>query len=493
MALRLIAAVASVITGYISFVFIKELLNNEKNPLLPVLASGLLVVFSPALIQFAHFGTTESLLMLFFTIIVYKSVLLVKEKISLRSYFIWCGCMCGLALGTKISSAIFVLIPCAVIIFHILRSKEEQKITRVFYTLVRFGVYIAILAVLTSPHNYISFGDFLNSMRYESGVGIGKMLVFYTRQYFMTIPIEFQLREIFPYALGWPVFILSLLGLFFLPYKKEYNLLRIAFLIGFLPNAFVYTKWTRFVSLVFPLMVIVGTVFLCDAYEKSLQAISYYKKNKKYAVYSLQGIFMYILLIAILPGVAFLSIYKTPDVRFQASEWIYKNIPEGSTLLSETANVVDLPIPTQRQIKTGQMPHKQYSIISFNYYNLDQDPVLQQELDQDVHTADYIVIPSRRIFANHTCYMNSTSSPLIKNARCASLKYNYPVLNEYYRKLFSGELGYKLVKEFTSYPSITLFGKTIYQLPDEMAEETWSVFDHPVVRIYKNEKKTTIK
>jgi len=41
------------------------------------------------------------------------------------------------------------------------------------------------------------------------------------------------------------------------------------------------------------------------------------------------------------------------------------------------------------------------------------------------------------------------------------------------------------VAEFNSYPKITLFGKTFIEFPDENAEETWSVFDHPVIRIYK--------
>ena len=67
-------------------------------------------------------------------------------------------------------------------------------------------------------------------------------------------------------------------------------------------------------------------------------------------------------------------------------------------------------------------------------------------------------------------------------------KEKYPLLNEYYQRLFSRSgfaKGFEKVAEFSSYPKISLFGKTLLEFPDENAEETWTVFDHPVIRIYK--------
>jgi hypothetical protein len=59
------------------------------------------------------------------------------------------------------------------------------------------------------------------------------------------------------------------------------------------------------------------------------------------------------------------------------------------------------------------------------------------------------------------------------------------VLKKYYEDLFSGKSGFTKVAEFSSYPRIQLFGKTIFEFPDESAEETFTVFDHPVMRVYK--------
>ena len=86
---------------------------------------------------------------------------------------------------------------------------------------------------------------------------------------------------------------------------------------------------------------------------------------------------------------------------------------------------------------------------------------------EHLQKADYIFIPSRRIFKNHP-----------RNPQ------KYKLLTRYYQLLFSGKLGFVSQIEFSSFPALFL-GPLKYQFPDEDAEETFTVFDHPVVRIYK--------
>jgi len=152
----------------------------------------------------------------------------------------------------------------------------------------------------------------------------------------------------------------------------------------------------------------------------------------------------------ITPGIAYLSIYKNFDVREIATDWINKNINKGSFVLSETANVVDIPISNTNNL----------NVVSFNFYEIDNDLNLYEELKNNLIRADYIFVPSRRVFTNHP-------------------KEIYPKLNQYYEDLFSGKLGFKKVAEISSFPKFLLTFK------DEKAEETWTVFDHPVIRIYK--------
>ncbi len=56
----------------------------------------------------------------------------------------------------------------------------------------------------------------------------------------------------------------------------------------------------------------------------------------------------------------------------------------------------------------------------------------------------------------------------------------YPALMNYYSSLFDGSLGFTLAAEVTSYPNVLGV-----QIPDQGAEEAFSVYDHPRVLIFK--------
>ncbi len=452
MTLRFISATASILTVWFMLRIYQAIRKNTQNQKLLI---PLLFIFSPALIQFAHFGTTESLLMLFYTGLIFVSICYAKERCSQTYFVLVSSFLVGLAVATKVSSLIFLGVPLVSLLFRISKQNVAKNVS--------VGIGIVVLAlfwgIALSPHNLISFNEFMNSIRYESNVATGAIRVFYTRQFEGTIPIFFQFTKIFPSTLGIPILLLFLFGFFILPYKREYNLLRLSFLIYFLPTAFLYAKWTRFMAPIMPLMVVIAGVTLMRLYDWYLNTA----KNKEIIIP--HSLFIIILLVCCIPGLAFLSIYRSPDVRFVASDWIYQNIPTNSVILSETANVVDIPIRNPDHSLLSEINH--YDMISFNFYDLDQNESLQQQLHLDIARADYIFIPSRRIFTNHIS------------------KKTYPVLNTYYQKLFSGELGFLKIKEFSSYPRIVFFGKTLVEFPDEQVEETWTVFDHPVIRIFQ--------
>ncbi len=438
LALRIISALASIINAIVLLKIVG--LVNKKSKL-GQLAAFLLITFSPFFIQLAHFGTTESLLMLFYSLVVYWTILFSQKKISASTFYFSTAVTCGLAIATKVSAVIFIIVS----LLGILRNLGDLGRLGI----VKFLTLTLLVAVIFSPYNFIDFRGFLGSMRYESSVALGKEIVFYTRQFVGSIPVYFQLAKIFPYALGWPIFIFFILGFLFLPWKNSLiNILRLSFIVYFIPNAFMFAKWTRFMAPVLPIMVLIAALFL----------ISLKLKSKNYLLFLLT-------LAMIVPGIAYLSIYQNPDVRIEASAWIYKNIPANSIILSETANVVDLPL----SVADSQLQISNFQYLSFDFYHLDEDPKLKEELAAYLAKADYIFIPSRRIFMNHP-------------------KKNYPLLNDYYRKLFSGDLAFEKVAEFSSFPKISFLSRTWLEYPDEGAEETWSVFDHPVIRIYEKVK-----
>ena len=455
--------------------------------------------------------------MLFYALIIYFSLKLLLIKDQPLATLIYLGIFSGLALGTKTSSLLFLGVPLAILCIKIIggsrgrapanatlpasqaRAMVGRKTTDRIYYFCQLIVYLPITLIffiLSSPQSFLNWNDFISSMNYESAIGLGTYIPFYTRQFVGTTPIVFQILKILPYTLGWPTFILGILGFLLLPsyigkkiiypflkfwsepktYDKApasrlrrvwssfrerqiesessalFDILRFTLLLSFLPPSFFFGKWTRFIAPTFPLFSLFALLFLFH--------IFYSIKYKK-----LVGLLLLVLIGMIINGIAYLSIYNSPDVRFTASNWIYKNIPEGSKILSETANVIDIPIPSpQFEEKT-----KNYLLNSFNFYDLDAVPQLQKDLSEALNMADYIIVPSRRIFANHP-------------------KDTYPYLSKYYEDLFSGILGFEKVAEFSSYPTLKFQVSSFkFQIPfpDENAEETWTVFDHPVIRIYK--------
>jgi hypothetical protein len=478
LALRFISAMASLLNVFVLYKTLLLLFENKmkKNKGLRILVdcSVPILAFSPYFIQFSHFGTTESLLMLLYSVIIYYSLSLnISFKKNQKKIICVLGILTGFSIAVKISSIAFMGLPIVALFF----TKQKIK-KKLFYSFLLLFISL-IVALLFSPQSLLHNQDFLGSMSYETGVGRGLYKAFYTRQFEYSIPILFQTLKVFPYILGMAQFIIFLCGICFLSWKKKsMNLLRIAFFLFFIPTAFLYAKWTRFAAPIFPVMTLFSAIFLIEFVEIFFVHLRPLKKSV---------VFMMMVCFIVLPGIAYIHIYQAPDVRFQASEWIYKNLPEGVKVLSETANVVDIPI--QSNLSTNVKPS--YSVISFDFYHLDEDDKLKADLANFMNTADYIFVPSRRLFTNHTCigplsWKNRIDTELsYEKNRCERLNQIYPSLNSYYANLFSPNSHFTQIAEFTSYPQVRILGKNIIQFPDEMAEETWTVFDHPVVRVYK--------
>lgn len=450
-ALRTISAFSSVLTVLAALFIVKSI---RKRKATPIFFLTLPLIFSPALIQFSHFGTTESLLMCLYTLLIASGIGLLEKKWDTRMFVFLSSLLTGLAVGTKISSLIFLAVPASALVLTYLKEKEHRLLnfSGMLFQLLFLTFCIAVLA---SPHNVIHFEDFKSALAFESGVAQGAYTVFYTRQFFLSLPIVFQFIKVFPYALGIPTFLLFLLSLF-LPKDRTFFFLKVSFIVYFLPTAFLYTKWSRFMAPVFPLMIILALLFLLEVVKR-------------------KPLFYTLLILMSLPGLFFFSIYQAKDVRLTASDWIYENVPNNAHILSETANVVDIPVSTTVQ-------DKRFTVTSFDFYEVDANPNLQEKLEEELAKADYILVPSRRVFANHTCYGMDIS---FSHERCLKLREKYPILTAYYEKLFDGSLGFTEVSRFQSFPRLEVFGKKILEFSDESAEETWTVFDHPVVRIYK--------
>jgi len=381
----------------------------------------LMTIFNPGLIQVAHFGTTESLLIFIFLVNIYLAIKIFDQPKNYHHY-IYAGLANGIGLATKISSLIFLGPILLVSFINFIRS--PNRLLSISKILI-FLYFTFAVGLVLSPYNLLAKKDFISSIKYETTVATGQLKVFYTTQFKNTNPYIFQFINIFPYTSGLPVFIFAFPGLLLflkdliIKRFKYWSIILIPSLVYFLYFGQLYVKWTRFASPVFFIFPLFATYFFS-------------KITKPFFRYLL-------VLFCCLPGIYFMNLYFHPDIRLTASGWINNNIPPNSKIFSESGNVINLPL--------GSSP---YQINNYDFYG-NYSPVT---LAAGLNEAEFILVPSRRVFKN----------------------YHF----SYYQHLFDGSLGFIEIKRFE--PKTDIF------LNPENAEETWTVFDRPTIRIYRKVK-----
>jgi len=408
--LRFYSAIFSLLFLYFSYLLSKLLFKD----FFLVTSYQFLVTFSPGLIQISHFGTTESLLCFVFIANLYFLLKIYQKPKFI--YFVLSAIFSGIALGSKIT-AVFFIWPIILVGLY-----KKQFLNTLFFILVT-----SFLFLVTSPYNFININDFLSSMHYETAVATGTIEVFYTRQFLNTTPYLFQLTHIFPYVVGLPTFIISILGIYTLikNFKlkiknyKYWLIILVPIFVYFLYFGSLYVKWTRFMSPIFFIFPLFATFFISKLKKSSYQFL--------------------VTSICILPGILFFSQYFLPNPRILTANYINNNLPLNSTILSESGNVADLNL------------RPDINVVNFDFYTLDNDYNNKIKLDNLLSQSDYILIPSRRVFKNQ-------NNPL------------FPYSQNYYQNVFS--------------PNFNL----IYQTKNnsENAEETFTVFDFPTLRLYHN-------
>lgn len=434
---RFFSAFFSVITILPLFLLAKRLGNKQI-----ALLACFLYSFCVSSIQIAHFGVTESLFVLTGILICLVSIKILEKQTLLQ--YIQCGVVCGIAAATKTTELAFLLFPITACLLNIIKPKGHAGKNIVFFMLLLVAGFVTFS--LFSPYTFLAWNKFVESMHYEMGVTTGTLPVVYTYQFNNTLPYLFQIKNFF-WQIG-PVVVFSLIGIPLFAYQalKHRNgklLIFLSFPLGyFLYAGSWHTKFIRYMAPMLPYLIIAASYVLYRLQRK-------FKTAGKIVV----SIFS---LLTMVWALAFFSIYTREQTRITASKWMYETIPSGAKLFGEHWDD-GLPIPLP-----GYVPNV-YDIEQLTIYEPDNQEKLTYYATK-LAQGDYVIINSRRLYGT-----------------LIHLDKQYPLTSKYYKLLFNGNLGYEKVAEFTSYPS--LFGVTIN---DDISEETFQVYDHPKVMVFKN-------
>ena len=284
-------------------------------------------------------------------------------------------------------------------------------------------------------------------------------------QWIKTRPIIYPLENMILWGLGWPLGFLTIGGFVYslwqivLRMKKLNPLANQPFshflILFWIIWLFVYqgiqfAKPMRYFYPIYPFLVILAAKFF-------YQAINLLKRKfkNKMAIW----LYGYIAVLLIWP-LSFMAIYGRSHSRVMASEWIYQNIPPGSVISCEYWDDC-LPLAVKGQSS------RLYQRETFHLYDLDT-PQKWQKINQQLRRVDYLILSSNRLWGS-----------------ISKVPEKYPMTAKFYQDLLAGKLNFQKVAEITSYPTIPILK---IQIPDAFAEESFTVYDHPQVMVFKKKR-----
>ena len=454
---RVISASADTGTVVLAFL-IGSLLFSKRAGLI----AATLYCFSVFPIQVAHFYAVDALLTFFMTATILSAIYFSKHPNTLKSVFL--GSLLGLSLATKVSAAIIIL-PITIPFFvHIFKKGYKKSAILAYAFLVLISSVFIFFS--TQPYALIDFSNFLQQVMLQSQMSNNPFLFPYTLQYVGKIPYIYELKNIFHFGLGPIIFTLCAAGIYFLFIRLKRGAIKLnlsLFLIFFYTALYFFVfgrfavGWMRYMLPVYPMLSLFGGYFLSEIVVKKIE--------KKYLTNYLRKkvvLFFFLISVGLYP-LSFLSIYNYPNTREQASNWINKNIPPGSSLAVEHWDDA-LPVYGMER----------YLQLTLPLYEPDTDQKWEQ-INTVLHDTQYIIIASNRLYV-----------PLQKLTNCKELPPDrcYPRTAAYYQKLFNNQLGFTKVAEFTDYPKVPFLN---LELKDDSADESFTVYDHPKIMIFKKD------
>ncbi len=409
------------------------------------LLAGTLLAGAVFHVQNSHFATNDVPL----TTLVLATFLLLARALDrgTAGAFLLAGGAAGLALATKASAATLLLpLGLAPLLLYV-RTRRLSNFV-VGATAASLGLVAGYLA--GQPTAILAWRDFLVGVGEQGRMVRNAGLVPYTNQYLGVPNVLYELRELVVWGLGPALGLAALAGAagrlraVFRDRDPREVLLWSWAVPFFVVTASFDVKFPRYLLPLYPaLLLSAGWLLAARESEDRWRTIA------RRAVLALSGTYL----------LAFLSIYTRPHTIVAASEWFHENVAPGSRVLSQTW---DEGFP----FSLPGRPAERFRVVNLAFYEPD-GPAKTRSLAAQLSSGDVLVLQTKRLYGAVTQ---------------ASGK--FPDTDRLFRLLFSGDLGYTLVRTFSSPPQ--LLGA---KLPSELADESFSVYDHPKAVVFRNARR----
>lgn len=482
---RVLSALADTATVFMVY-RLALLLFTRRVALLAASLTALAVLH----IQLAHFFAAETFQTLFIVAGLYFMVRVVRRARFRDS--LWAGLFVGLAMATKVSSAP-ILLPLA--LAHVFAAWRLAPVYALPFDIpsawwraaLALAASLAVAAaafVVSEPYAILDWARFSDAFIEQSEMVRRIRDYPYTRQYVDTLPFVYHAWQLSLFGLGPLLGLTALAGLAWAGVKTfwrggaEFTVI-LAFLVPLLLITGLFeVKFLRYLLPAAPLMVILGAAMLFEALDWLRARAPSLSPWAAAAVGStVVGV---LVLTTALYALGYAAMYAVPHPANQASAWLNQNAPEGSLMLRE-------------HWEEGLRGLEGYEHRELPMYNPDTPEKIAQ-VATDLAEGDYLHFYSSRLFGTIPRLPDDYPIP-------------YGMTRAFYPMLFAGDLGYELVSVEQKYPSLLgvslvndVYGRPNLTPPAGLhdfapgglrvhmgfADESFSVYDHPQVLIFRN-------
>ena len=464
---RLMMALLDTLTIFLLFLLGRRIYGTAGGLLAAVLYS-----FTAQAVQLSHFFAMDPASTTFVVLAVYGGVLMVQDG-SWRGVLL-AGVGAGLAISSKFSALPILAVPFTAALILELRIEDEDRLIRrgrgagrLILSLFVSYAAAAVVFLITSPYAALDWVNFIQATLVEQGRMVrGVADLPFTRQYRNTVPYVYFIQQQVVWGMGLPLGLVALAG-------SAWGLVKLvvmrsragevivwAWVVPYfgLTGAFL-AKFNRYMSPVLPFAVLFAAgliVWLAHLRASPRLELTSRMAAGLLAFFAVGG--------GLFWSLAFTNgVYRSEHTWVTASRWVYANAPSGSLILWESwDDALPKHIPGEPGMDMGS-----HGLRNIDWSPYEEDTAEKYEILRDrLQEADYVIYSSKRIYES-----------------VDELPARYPMTILYYDLMFGEQLGFAHAADFTTPPR--LFGLTF---PDQGADESWSLYDHPRVSIFAKER-----
>ena len=445
------------------------------------LLAAVFAAFTVLSIDQAHFCTVDSMLtfLVTLTVLVSTKVIFDPDKHNIRNALVIGLCL-GMAIATKLSAVIILGV---IVTAYTLRcfgdqgdsiAKSSFRPSRIKSSLLGLAIVIpvALLTIaITEPYIFIDWDKFVADTRFVRDAVVTRTSDMpWTRQFIDTTPFLYQIRHLSIWGMGLPLATAAWSGLLFTlavaaRRRRKSDLLLLSWILPFF--FIVGSMEVKFIRYVLP-----WVPFLCLV-AASLFSTLYERARGNWRPFVI-GVMALVIAYSAFYSFAHVSIYPKRHPVVQATEWANANIGEYEVVAIEDWECILYLSP--------------YQVVTLHLFD-DDTPEKMDNIAQQLYEVDYVIVFTNRSYGT-----------------IPWLTERYPLSSKYHELLFSGKLGFEIVYCASSYPSlmgVTYVDDTFSRsnLPTPMgieecspdgvvinmgyADETFTVFDHPLSMVFK--------